>query len=109
MYVISDILSILYTTRPPKPGHNALFSISGILSETITSGEFHMNAKLFLFNVQRTGVIPPETLPAHIGSFTLTQQFFVPNAPIHGTAHITVKLTNQQGKQVTCLKFDIEL
>jgi len=68
-----------------------------------------MNAKLFLFNVQRKGVIPPENLPTNKGAFTLTQEFFVPNAPIHGTAHITVKLTNQQGKQVTCLKFDLEI
>jgi len=106
---IAQNIQILANVWPPIAGENAKFLIKGILNEDITSGEFHMRAQLFLFSVHRTNAFPKLCLPKHKGPFSLAQQFLIPNAPIHGTAHVTIKLNTEDGIPITCLKFQIHV
>jgi len=108
----SDIASgvQIYSSQwPPRVGSTASITVKGTLKSDVTAGTWTMNAKLFLFSINRDGALPRDFLPAKAGPFSMSQSFEVPESPISGTPTVTVKLNDQRGKQITCIKFQIRV
>ncbi|CAL9066779.1 uncharacterized protein LOC135605853 [Musa acuminata AAA Group] len=96
---------------PIARGMPATFNISASTGDEISEGKLIIDVKYFGFHVhQETHDLCQETsCPVSTGDFVLSHQQTLPSFTPPGSYTLTMKLTGEQGKQLTCIVFDFSI
>merc|ERR1712093_119585 len=95
----------------PKKGEDVTITFTGDLDETITSGVVELDINLVIVNLSMK--IPFKSLsqgvPATSGIKAVIGPFTLPNIPLIPNVKGTVKVSEQNGEEVTCTNFNMPI
>jgi len=107
--------NVVITPDPPSKGHNLTVKFDGTLKTTVTGGNILLNVKYSIVTLINknfdlcTEVESQAKCPFPAGPWGLTVSELIPGDAPGGSYTGTATLTDQNKKEIACIKFGVKL
>ncbi|CAL9045818.1 phosphatidylglycerol/phosphatidylinositol transfer protein [Musa acuminata AAA Group] len=97
--------------NPIARGKPATFNISATTGDQISKGKLVIDVNYFFFHVHHDvyDLCEETSCPVYVGDFVLSHQQTLPSYTPPGSYTLTMRMTGEDGQQLTCITFGFSI